>query len=55
MKGNGLDIGYGSSKPSMIASLYWFKMNPNVKSGRIKGSRRRESAKRANMIKHLKI
>jgi hypothetical protein len=43
MKGKGPDTGSGSSKPSVIDTPDLLQANPNVKSGRIKGSRRRET------------
>lgn len=43
MKGKGPDTGSGSSKPSVIDTADLLQVNPNVKSGRIKGGRRRET------------
>lgn len=43
MKGKGSDTGSGSTKPSAIDTPDLLQANPNVKSGRTKGSRRRET------------
>ena len=43
MKGKGPYTGSGSSKPSMIDSVDFLQVIPNVKSGQIKERRRRET------------
>ena len=43
VKGKGPDTGSGSSKPFVIDSADLLQVIPNVKSSRIKGSRRRET------------